>query len=234
MFLDDRKRRILHAIVDYYLDSAEPIASKIIANEYGLDLSSATIRNEMAEMEEMGLIEKPHTSSGRVPSDVGYRYYVDDIMDVDNVDEEEVIKLLNHLKKNDKDILQTISMALSGATHYTTISLDDDTMFLYGRNNVFDYPEFNDVESLRKFMYLMEEEERIREIVDSYTNTDITIRIGEENNFDEVKDYSVVTFNYKDEGTIAIIGPKRMDYEHVMKTLKTLMNELDEIFHKEE
>ena len=87
MFLDDRKKRILQAIVDYYLDNAEPIASKIIANDYGLELSSATIRNEMAEMEEMGLIEKPHTSSGRIPSDLGYRYYVDDIMDVDKVDE---------------------------------------------------------------------------------------------------------------------------------------------------
>ena len=81
MFLDDRKRRILHAIVDYYLDSAEPIASKIIADLDGLDLSSATIRNEMAEMEEMGLIEKPHTSSGRIPSDLGYRYYVDALME---------------------------------------------------------------------------------------------------------------------------------------------------------
>ena len=70
----------------------------------------------------------------------------------------------------------------------------------------------------------MEEEERIREIVDSYTNTDITIRIGEENNFDEVKDYSVVTFNYKDEGTIAIIGPKRMDYSRVVSYIRYLLD----------
>lgn len=224
MFLDDRKRRILHAIVDYYLDSAEPIASKIIANEYGLDLSSATIRNEMAEMEEMGLIEKPHTSSGRVPSDVGYRYYVDDIMNVDNVDEDEIIKLLNHLKDNDKDILQTVSMALSGATHYTTISLDDDTMFLYGRNNVFDYPEFNDVESLRKFMYLMEEEALIREAITDAHGPDITIKIGKENTLEQMKDYSLITFSYKDKGDIAIVGPRRMDYSKVIGYIKYLLD----------
>lgn len=224
MFLDDRKRRILHAIVDYYLDSAEPIASKIIANEYGLDLSSATIRNEMAEMEEMGLIEKPHTSSGRVPSDIGYRYYVDDIMDVENVDEDEIIKLLNHLKHNEKDILQTVSMALSGATHYTTISLDDDTMFLYGRNNVFDYPEFNDVESLRKFMYLMEEEELIREAISESHGPDITIKIGKENKLEEMKDYSLITFSYKDKGDIAIVGPRRMDYSKVIGYIKYLLD----------
>lgn len=224
MFLDDRKKRILEAIVDYYLDNAEPIASKIIANDYGLELSSATIRNEMAEMEAMGLIEKPHTSSGRIPSDLGYRYYVDDIMNVDNVNEDEVIRALETINRGDKDILQVISMALSGATHYTAISLDDDTMFLYGRNNVFDYPEFNDVESIRKFMYLLEEEELIREVISSSHGPDITVKIGKENNLEQMKDYSLITFSYRDKGDIAIVGPRRMDYSKVIGYIKYLLD----------
>lgn len=224
MFLDDRKRRILEAIVDYYLDNAEPIASKIIANDYGLDLSSATIRNEMAEMEAMGLIEKPHTSSGRIPSDLGYRYYVDDIMNVDTVNEDEVIKALESINKGDKDILQVVSMALSGATHYTSISLDDDTMFLYGRNNVFDYPEFNDVESIRKFMYLLEEEELIRDVISKSHGPDITVKIGKENNLEQLQDYSLITFSYRDKGDIAIVGPRRMDYSKVIGYIKYLLD----------
>ncbi len=223
MFLDDRKKRILQAIVDYYLDNAEPIASKIIANDYGLELSSATIRNEMAEMEEMGLIEKPHTSSGRIPSDLGYRYYVDDIMDVDKVDEKEIVKVLDSVNKGDKDILQAVSMALSGATHYTSISLDDDTMFLYGRNNVFDYPEFNDVESLKKFMYLLEEEELIREVISKSHGPDITVKIGKENTLEQMQDYSLITFSYQDKGDIAIVGPRRMDYSKVIGYIKYLL-----------
>ena len=223
MFLDERKKRILQAIVNDYVKFAEPIASKIIADKYDLDLSSATIRNEMAELEELGLIEKTHTSSGRVPSDLGYRYYVDSLMDYYDVSNEELTNLASYLEGCGK-MLTDISKMLSGLTHYTTISMDKNDMVLYGRNNVFDYPEFRDIERLRKFMYLMEEEERIREIVDSYTNTDITIRIGEENNFDEVKDYSVVTFNYKDEGTIAIIGPKRMDYSRVVSYIRYLLD----------
>lgn len=223
MFLDDRKKRILQAIVDYYLDNAEPIASKIIANDYGLELSSATIRNEMAEMEEMGLIEKPHTSSGRIPSDLGYRYYVDDIMNVDRVDEKEIVKVLDSINKGDKDILQAVSMALSGATHYTAISLDDDTMFLYGRNNVFDYPEFNDVESLKKFMYLLEEEELIREVISKSHGPDITVRIGKENTLEQMQDYSLITFSYQDKGDIAIVGPRRMDYSKVIGYIKYLL-----------
>lgn len=223
MFLDERKKRILQAIVNDYVKFAEPIASKIIADKYDLDLSSATIRNEMAELEELGLIEKTHTSSGRVPSDLGYRYYVDSLMDYYDVSNEELTNLAEYLAGCGK-MLTDISKMLSGLTHYTTISMDKNDMVLYGRNNVFDYPEFRDIERLKKFMYLMEEEERIREIVDSYTNTDITIRIGEENNFDEVKDYSVVTFNYKDEGTIAIIGPKRMDYSRVVSYIRYLLD----------
>ena len=223
MFLDERKKRILQAIVNDYVKFAEPIASKIIADKYDLDLSSATIRNEMAELEELGLIEKTHTSSGRIPSDLGYRYYVDSLMDYYDVSNEELTNLAEYLEGCGK-MLTDISKMLSGLTHYTTISMDKNDMVLYGRNNVFDYPEFRDIERLRKFMYLMEEEERIREIVDSYTNTDITIRIGEENNFDEVKDYSVVTFNYKDEGTIAIIGPKRMDYSRVISYIRYLLD----------
>ena len=223
MFLDERKKRILQAIVNDYVKFAEPIASKIIADKYDLDLSSATIRNEMAELEELGLIEKTHTSSGRIPSDLGYRYYVDSLMDYYDVSNEELTNLAEYLEGCGK-MLTDISKMLSGLTHYTTISMDKNDMVLYGRNNVFDYPEFRDIERLKKFMYLMEEEERIREIVDSYTNTDITIRIGGENNFDEVKDYSVVTFNYKNEGTIAIIGPKRMDYSRVVSYIRYLLD----------
>jgi transcriptional regulator of heat shock response len=223
MFLDERKKRILQAIVNDYVKFAEPIASKIIADKYDLDLSSATIRNEMAELEELGLIEKTHTSSGRVPSDLGYRYYVDSLMDYYDVSNEELTNLAEYLEGCGK-MLTDISKMLSGLTHYTTISMDEKDMVLYGRNNVFDYPEFRDIERLKKFMYLMEEEERIREIVDSYTNTDITIRIGGENNFDEIKDYSIVTFNYKDEGTIAIIGPKRMDYSRVVSYIRYLLD----------
>ena len=81
MELDARKRKVLEAIVIDYIATAEPVGSRTIARKYNLGVSSATIRNEMADLEEMGLIEQPHTSAGRVPSDTGYRYYVDCIME---------------------------------------------------------------------------------------------------------------------------------------------------------
>ncbi len=83
--MDERKQRVLRAIIMDYINTAEPVGSRTIAKKYNLGVSSATIRNEMSDLEELGLIEQPHTSAGRVPSDKGYRYYVDHLMDEDDL-----------------------------------------------------------------------------------------------------------------------------------------------------
>ena len=88
--LNDRKKRILQAIVDEYVDTAEPVSSGSIAEKYGIDYSSATIRNEMSELEKSGYLEKTHTSSGRIPSVKGYRLYVDELLKEDNISLEEI------------------------------------------------------------------------------------------------------------------------------------------------
>ena len=81
MELTDRKRRILRAIIETYIATAEPVGSKMVAERAGLDVSSATIRNEMADLTDMGLLEQPHTSAGRIPSPKGYRLYVNELME---------------------------------------------------------------------------------------------------------------------------------------------------------
>lgn len=79
--LDERKTKILHAIIQTYLETGEPVGSRTIAKASDLNLSSATIRNEMSDLEELGYIVQPHTSAGRIPSDKGYRFYVDHLME---------------------------------------------------------------------------------------------------------------------------------------------------------
>ena len=86
--LDHRKKRILQAIVEEYIETAEPVSSKNLVEE--LDCSSATIRNDMAELEHIGFLEKTHTSSGRIPSQKGYRYYVDQLIRDDNLTKQEM------------------------------------------------------------------------------------------------------------------------------------------------
>lgn len=81
MGMDERKQKILRAIIQDYIATAEPVGSRTISRKFDLGVSPATIRNEMADLEDMGFIEQPHTSAGRVPSDSGYRYYVDYLLE---------------------------------------------------------------------------------------------------------------------------------------------------------
>ena len=124
MDMGERKKKILSSVVTEYIVSAEPVGSRNIANKYNLGLSSATIRNEMADLEDMGYLEQPHTSAGRVPSDKGYRMYVNELMnDYElSVRDIKVIKSMMELRLNQLDKLITnAAKVLSELTNYTAV-----------------------------------------------------------------------------------------------------------------
>ena len=117
---------ILQAIVRDYIDSAEPVGSRSLSRKYDLGISPATIRNEMADLEELGLIKQPHTSAGRIPSDKGYRFYVDQLMIIKQKADKNRVKFRSELlrKYNElEQLLQVTSKLLSDFTHYTSIVL---------------------------------------------------------------------------------------------------------------
>ena len=341
--LSDRKMKILHAVIKNYLETGEPVGSRTISKYTDLNLSSATIRNEMADLEELGYIMQPHTSAGRIPSDKGYRLYVDMLMEekeqelnemqeqmldkadrmeqllkqaarvlasntnyatmvstpmnhanrikfiqLSMVDAEQVIAVIvlggNVIKNKIIRVEETVSnenllklnmllnTTLNGMSieeinlgliarlkeqagiHSSVISnvLDavadtiqiDDDMQIYtsGATNIFKYPELSDNQSAQEIIHAFEEKQQLTELVTQTLakeeNTGIQVYIGDETPVQTMKDCSVVTATYElgdgMKGTIGIIGPKRMDYEHVLKSMKRLQNELDHMFHKKE
>ena len=128
--LDERKKQILQAIIEEYINSAEPVSSNAILHHYGLECSSATIRNEMSELEKNGFLDKTHTSSGRVPSAKGYRYYVDELVKDDNISLEEIKYISDKLeiKINEiEDLTKITANTISEITHYTTVSIGPKT-----------------------------------------------------------------------------------------------------------
>jgi len=130
VLLDDRKLRILQAIIDDYIHSAEPVGSRTIAKKHELGLSSATIRNEMADLEDMGFLEQPYTSAGRVPSDKGYRLYVDQLMQIDELSETDTEKIRNAMDIRINELSQLIrnaSVVMSKFTKYTSIAVTPHT-----------------------------------------------------------------------------------------------------------
>ena len=122
--LDNRKKRILQAIIKDYIFTAEPVGSRTIARKYGMGVSPATIRNEMADLEEMGFLEQPHTSAGRIPSERGYRYYVDCLMQKEKLsfDEEDLIQREYRSKIDDVgQVIHVTGQLLSQLTSYTAV-----------------------------------------------------------------------------------------------------------------
>ncbi|MEW6524711.1 MAG: heat-inducible transcriptional repressor HrcA [Bacillota bacterium] len=126
MGLDSRKQRVLQAIVDDYIATAEPVGSRTIARKYRLGVSSATIRNEMSDLEEMGYLEQPHTSAGRVPSDLGYRFYVDRLMAPFSLSPDQVERVVRMYRTRVREIehlVQATARVLSESTSYLALVL---------------------------------------------------------------------------------------------------------------
>lgn len=122
--LNDRKKTILKSIIDVYIQSAQPVGSRTIARRHDLGLGSATIRNEMADLEELGYITQPHTSAGRIPSEKGYRFYVDHLMQNYRLDENEVMRLRQVIKDSVEELNQLfkrVCSIVSSFTGYPTI-----------------------------------------------------------------------------------------------------------------
>ena len=121
MQLDDRKKKILQAIIRNYLETGEPVGSRTISKYTDLNLSSATIRNEMADLEELGYIIQPHTSAGRIPSDKGYRFYVDAMMEDKQKEVEDRKDLLVEKEDKIESLLKQVVRVLAQNTNYATM-----------------------------------------------------------------------------------------------------------------
>ena len=339
MQLSERKIKILQAIIRNYLETGDPVGSRTISKYTDLNLSSATIRNEMSDLEEMGYILQPHTSAGRIPSDKGYRLYVDTMMEEKDRELEELKEMM--LEREDKmdHLLKQVAKLLATNTNYATMisaptihankikfiqlsrvdinqllavvvvegnviknniiqiseDLDDETflklnillnthlngltleeinlsmisamkqqagihsaivadvidaiaesikaeedleIYTSGANNIFKYPELSDQQKASELISTLEEKNMLTELVQDTlsdgNNTGIQVYIGDETPVQTMKDCSVVTATYElgegMRGTIGIIGPKRMDYDKVVGTLKTITHQLDELY----
>lgn len=123
--MDERKKRILQAVVDDYIETAEPVGSRVLSKKDGIGFSAATIRNEMADLEEMGYLDKPHTSSGRVPSNRGYRFYVNSLMQDYKLSINEIAKMREAMELRVRELDELVSEAskiISQLTNYTVIA----------------------------------------------------------------------------------------------------------------
>jgi heat-inducible transcriptional repressor len=337
MQLDDRKWTILKAIIKTYLETGEPVGSRTISKYADLNLSSATIRNEMSDLEEMGLILQPHTSAGRIPSDAGYRLYVDRMLDAKDREVAEMKEMMIQRQDRMELLLKQLARVLASNTNYAAMisgpqfhqtklkfiqlsivsdtqilavivaegnvvrnkmieiqhgldqqtvlelnillnsalngltlqeinlgtitklkeqagihgevvsrvldavgetihSVEDVEIYTSGATNIFKYPELSSSEKASELISAFEDKKDLVDMIssDDGQETGIQVYIGQETPIPSMQDCSVVTATYEIGdgmyGRIGVIGPKRMDYEKVVNTMKTLMAQMDQIF----
>lgn len=235
--IDARKSSILWAVVNEYERTAEPVGSKILANKYNIDASPATIRTEMAELEELGFLEQPHTSAGRTPTDKCWRYYIDELMEDDYLAAAEAKILKDEMDKIKIDldnIVKKTSKIMSGFSHNLAIGtvLNPRDSYSSGVSELFREPEFSEQELALSVAKLIDNfEENIDRIYRQINRQDVEVRIGKENPF-EIEDISTIfsSFSLSDgrEGFFCIIGPKRMNYAKnicLADRIRNLLNE---------
>lgn len=342
MELTERKLKILQAIISDYVKTAEPVGSRTLSKRLDMDISPATIRNEMSDLEEMGYLTHPHTSAGRVPSDKAYRLYVNQLMEKPELSLEAKKSIANELQADINEFERTIRHAariLSRITNLTSFAVtptrndetlkfvnllpvDDQTvvlmivsesgeisntalklkrpckpenlqllaksmtynyrgktitevlrgdiiesfehnaeamsalsqdimpdfmktledmlnvqLYMDGLTNIFDIPEYSDIESAKSFMTLLDQKEDFLQRVVG-RDDGVIVTIGDENMDEQMADYSVITATYsvdgKTVGKIGVIGPKRMKYGEVTSVMEYLTENLNNSFKLED
>ena len=234
-----RKEEILEMIIDRYIESAEPVGSRLISRKLGL--SSATIRNIMSDLEEEGYITHPHTSAGRVPTDKGYRYYITTLMHRKNLNEK-VVKMVEaqyHQRvQNLGDVLEKTSHLISSLTNYVGVTMMPgvEKLYLDGASHLMEQPEFQDISKLHNLFRCLEDRVSILKVLcDSPDDDRLTIHIGKENKSNSLSECSIVTRGYKIKGKasgkLGVIGPKRMVYERVIPMVEYLADTVSGIIY---
>jgi heat-inducible transcriptional repressor len=193
--LDDRKRKILQTIVDDYVSTAEPVGSRTLARKYGLGLSPATIRNEMADLEMLGFLEQPHTSAGRIPSPRGYRFYVDCLLAPPTISQNEVSLITNWYEakvRSIEEVFQETAKLISRMTH--SVSLVTAPQF---SKSAFKYVQFLPLDEHRAIIVVVTDagfvENKVIDIPEGTSFQDLQQIAGNINgrlaglNFDQIK-----------------------------------------------
>lgn len=232
-----RRKSVLGAAINRYIKNALPVASDDIAREF--DLCSATIRNIFSELEESGFLKHPYTSGGRIPTDKGYRYYVDFLVQQMELIDEEKQRIVKDCKKKIRrleDALENTSEVISEITHYAGIVsfLEwQDKIFYKGISRILDQPEFRDVDKIRMLVRLMEDKARLLDIINRDFTGKVKVYIGSELGFPEMENCSLIvsTYKLKDQpsGRLAVLGPMRMDYNHIIPALEYISDVLTDV-----
>jgi transcriptional regulator of heat shock response len=240
--LTERQQKILNVAVKEYVETAEPVSSQELLKKHDFGVSPATIRNEMQKLTDKGFLLQPHTSAGRIPTDKGYRFFVNNLLAKEKssfakASEDKPAKDLTPAKwegektEDTFKFIQGLTRHLAEQTRALALNYveDEDIFWKEGWEEVLREPEFEERDNIIDFTKLLENLEQ--HIGDIKKESGLSVYIGGENSYPKAKNFTVISSHYHlpngEKGVISIIGPKRMEYDKNINLINSLMKLLD-------
>jgi len=236
--ITERQTQILKTLIEEYIETAEPVGSETLDKKYSLGVSPATIRNEMAKLTQMGYLQQPHTSSGRIPTSQAFKFYVNQLMKekklsvADEVSAKEAI--WDYRFEFDK-LMKRVTKELAERTKALALAkTNDEEIFSSGYSNILDCPEFYDIDVTRTVLNLLDEARELEEIFSqAFGEEPIHILVGEDLRNEFLRPCGVVFTEFqagpKHSGYLGVIGPSRLRYQEVVPTVRYFGQLIDEI-----
>ncbi len=212
--MNDRQVQLFKLVTEHYIATAEPVGSKFLVAEAGLEWSEATVRNDLRALEDEGLLTHPHTSAGRIPTTKGYRSYLNDIVWADQKLKKTGREKLEQVAISNHDLYKRqLAKTLVDLTSEMVLVTESLSSFYYtGLSSLFAQPEFKDVEEITNFSRLFDQFERCVALFTDQVGSDACCFVGGEHPFGERMGVIAIKFGVERDEILAVLGPERMDY----------------------
>ena len=241
MDLTERQKNLLRAVIEKYIETAEPVGSETVEKETNLGVSPATIRNEMVRLTSLGYLRQPHTSAGRTPTSMGMKFYVDQLMEEKALSLKDEVAIKEELSEDSKryedrfdKLLRHTARALADQTGSLAIVTDEDgDIYSAGMANILDMPEFYDIDITKTVLSMLDKVELLSQITGQLTDEDqMKILFGEELGMPLLEPCGFVVTRYQmpnHRGVLGIIGPSRLNFPVVIPTMRYFSQLLSEM-----
>lgn len=234
--LTERQKQLLKEIIEYYVKTGEPVSSDSIEKGSSLGVSPATIRNEMVELTEMGFLKQPHVSAGRIPTAMGFRLYINELMkerQLPILDEVSIRQKMMDERAQFNKMVHVATRALAEKCDTLAIAVNGDDIYYSGAANILDLPEFFDIDVTRFVLSMLDESAILQKVISMAKGGEsLHIIFGEETEYEDLFPTSFAFLNFEigreDSGVIGVIGPNRLNFPVILPYLRYVGEVLNE------
>lgn len=233
--ITERQEKILLAVIREFMREADAVGSMNVIARHHLGVSSATVRNDMVVLSEMGFLTKDHSSSGRTPTDLAFKYFVDELMPemfIPNIDEVNARLSIFRKRFDEDDFVDEIIGFLSDETGYASVSQLDDDLRYKGLSQLTKYRELRNIDVLEGILSLLEDRRMMNKLFRRSTTDDVCVLIGRECGYSPLRECSLAftRFGYIGDrkGYVGVLGPRRMRYSKVIPAVRFVKNVVEE------